>query len=107
MIVNSVLHTYSPDSAYRKISNWDGDLCVECGDGVDEDDSYRCEECGDTLCSDCGYNGDDGYLYCSRHRQSPAEAEEDDAPDDDCDEDEETVGSVLSGSDALQQGITN
>ena len=52
-LVSQVLHTYGRGSAYVELDHWDGVLCDECGDLVDDEDRYGCQQCGDTLCSSC------------------------------------------------------
>lgn len=52
-VVDSILNTYNPDSAYHKLENWWGAPCDSCGDSVDEDDLSCCCGCGDALCESC------------------------------------------------------
>ena len=52
-LVSQVLHTYGKGSAYVELDRWDGVLCDDCGDTMDEDDRYGCQRCDDTLCPSC------------------------------------------------------
>ncbi len=52
-IVNSILHTYNPDSAYTRMENWDGVTCNDCGRTMHVDDECSCEACSTTSCVDC------------------------------------------------------
>jgi len=52
-LVFQVLHTYGRGSAYVELDKWDGVLCDDCGDSMDEEESYGCQRCGRTLCSSC------------------------------------------------------
>lgn len=53
VLVSQVLYTYGRGSAYIEIDKWDGVLCDDCGDLVDDEDRYGCQGCGDTLCPSC------------------------------------------------------
>jgi hypothetical protein len=74
-VVNSVLHTYSSDSPFLALRDWDGPgevTCSECGDVIDADDARNCQHrrCGVTLCEDhanlCAVCGE---VFCGEHRR--------------------------------------
>jgi hypothetical protein len=52
-IVNRVLNTYNPSSAYVALSDWEGRGCSDCGEVVDPDDERTCGMCEVTLCGNC------------------------------------------------------
>jgi hypothetical protein len=53
MLVSQVLRTYGRGKAYIELDRWDGALCDDCGDVVDDEDRYGCQGCGNTLCPSC------------------------------------------------------
>lgn len=57
MLVDSLLKTYNPDSAYVKLGDWDPDYveyrCEACQDRMSEDDRTYCEDCGSDVCESC------------------------------------------------------
>ncbi len=64
-IVNSILHTYNPDSAYTRMEDWDGLMCNDCGRTMHTDDECSCEACSTTSCLDCTTGCTDcGDRYC-------------------------------------------
>ena len=64
-IVNSILHTYNPDSAYTRMEDWDGISCTDCGRTMHTDDECSCEACSTTSCLDCTTGCTDcGDRYC-------------------------------------------
>ena len=53
-LVNSVLNTYSPDSPYIALEDWDdSESCYDCGYRIDRDNAYYCDHCGNMYCEDC------------------------------------------------------
>ena len=52
-IVNRILNSYNPGSAYVALPDWDGVTCSDCGQSVDPDDVTECERCGSSLCQTC------------------------------------------------------
>ena len=52
-IINSVLHTYNPESPYVSLDDWNGCPCGDCGHLMHEDDRYTCEICEDCFCESC------------------------------------------------------
>jgi hypothetical protein len=52
-IVNRILNTYNPGSAYVSLSDWEGQPCTGCGDLLREDDETACARCSDVLCRNC------------------------------------------------------
>ena len=52
-LVMGILNTYSPDSPYVALENWDGTACYDCGYIVDSENSYYCEHCDNTFCEEC------------------------------------------------------
>jgi len=54
-IIYSTLIVYNDGSPYQRIELWfeQGLSCSECGEGMDEDNSYSCEDCGASLCESC------------------------------------------------------
>lgn len=53
LLIQSVLQTYNPNSAYVKLEQWNGTPCSDCSRSVDPEDSYSCNRCGNTLCDHC------------------------------------------------------
>jgi hypothetical protein len=58
-LVRSILNTYSPDSPYVSLDNWNGTACYDCGCTVTSEDSYYCEHCEHDYCGECS-------TYCRR-----------------------------------------
>jgi hypothetical protein len=52
-LVRSILNTYSPDSPYVSLADWEGQPCYECGYVMDSENSYYCESCENTFCEEC------------------------------------------------------
>jgi hypothetical protein len=52
-IVRSILNTYSPDSPYVRLDEWDGQACYECGYVTDGENSYYCSFCDQSFCEEC------------------------------------------------------
>ena len=52
-LVIGILNTYSPDSPYIALSDWDGYSCYDCGYTMSRDESYYCEQCSNDFCSEC------------------------------------------------------
>lgn len=52
-IVRSILNTYSPDSPYVSLDDWDGEPCYECGYVMSRDNSYYCSFCDRVFCEEC------------------------------------------------------
>jgi len=52
-IVRSILNTYSPDSPYVRLDEWDGQACYECGCVTDGENSYFCSYCENSYCEEC------------------------------------------------------
>jgi hypothetical protein len=52
-IARSILNTYSPDSPYVALHDWDGTTCYDCGYTTNSEDSYYCQYCEHDYCSDC------------------------------------------------------
>ncbi|HET6248080.1 MAG TPA: hypothetical protein VFE47_10320, partial [Tepidisphaeraceae bacterium] len=46
-LINRVLHTYNPSSAYVSLDAWDGRSCTDCGRSISSDDLYFCDACGE------------------------------------------------------------
>jgi hypothetical protein len=53
LMIQSTLQTYNPRSAYVTLDKWHGEICSDCSETVDPQDSYVCERCHCTLCSQC------------------------------------------------------
>lgn len=54
LIVDRILRTYNPASAYVSIDDWDdSSSCSACGGRVDHEESRYCDQCESTVCSDC------------------------------------------------------
>jgi len=58
-IVRSILNTYSADSPYVRLDDWDGRACYDCGRTMSSEDSYYCEHCEHDYCGECS-------TYCRR-----------------------------------------
>ncbi|MHC4582512.1 MAG: hypothetical protein ACYS14_13735 [Planctomycetota bacterium] len=58
-LVRSILNTYSPDSPYVSLDNWDGTTCYDCGYTMSSEDTYFCPSCEHDYCPDCS-------TYCRR-----------------------------------------
>jgi len=58
-IVRSILNTYSPDSPYVSLQDWDGRACYECGYTMSSEETYYCHHCEYDYCSECS-------TYCRR-----------------------------------------
>jgi len=52
-LVRSILNTYSPDSPYVRLDEWNGTACYECGYVTDDENSYYCSFCDETFCEEC------------------------------------------------------
>ena len=52
-IVEQVLLTYNPSSAYVAITNWEGSNCGECGCLTSSDETIECAGCEKSLCDSC------------------------------------------------------
>ena len=52
-LVTAVLNTYSPDSPFVRLDEWDGRPCYDCGYAMDEDSCYFCASCEHDICEDC------------------------------------------------------
>ena len=52
-IVQQVLGTYNPSSAYVQLSDWTGVQCRDCGFASSLDDSRDCSDCGSGICCEC------------------------------------------------------
>jgi hypothetical protein len=52
-LVSQVLRTYGKGSAFVELDRWEGAVCEECGDTMDEEDRYCCQHCDSTLCASC------------------------------------------------------
>ncbi len=70
-ILNSILETYNPDSAYVKIENWNRDSddyeeCNDCGDEISIEEATSCHKCSSSYCRDCVFecSGCQEY-YCA------------------------------------------
>jgi hypothetical protein len=59
ILVRSILNTYSADSPYVSLDDWDGRACYDCGRTVSGEDSYYCEHCEHDYCGECS-------TYCRR-----------------------------------------
>jgi hypothetical protein len=67
LLINQILHTYSPGHAFVDLCDWDEPPCSDCGQSVSEDDRCHCEGCSETLCRDCATMcAGCGYDFCSR-----------------------------------------
>jgi hypothetical protein len=64
-LIDRVLDTYNPGSAYRRIDDWHCVSCGDCDGSVHPDDTSTCDRCGRTLCSDCSCSCDGcGNTHC-------------------------------------------
>jgi hypothetical protein len=72
-IVRGILNTYSPDSPYVSLSEWEGEACYECGYTVDSENSYYCGFCDHTYCGECSTccRGCDETVCLSCSQQCP------------------------------------
>jgi len=52
-IVKNILNTYSPDSPYVPLSEWDGSPCYDCGYICNSDNHYYCSFCDHDYCEEC------------------------------------------------------
>jgi hypothetical protein len=52
-VVDRILKTYNPDSAYTSLEDWGGQSCRDCGDQVNSEDTYACTKCENEICTDC------------------------------------------------------
>ena len=52
-IVRSILNTYSADSPYVALHDWDGATCYDCGYTMSSENSYFCQYCENDYCADC------------------------------------------------------
>jgi hypothetical protein len=57
-LIDRMLQTYNPSSAYRRIDDWNSVSCGDCDGSVHPDDTSSCDRCGRTLCSDCACSCD-------------------------------------------------
>lgn len=72
-IVRGILNTYSPDSPYVSLDNWEGEACYECGHTVDSENSYYCGFCDHSYCEECSTccRGCDETVCLSCSQQCP------------------------------------
>ena len=54
-IVEQVLSTYNPSSAYVSLEDWEGSTCDRCGDMANSDDARECKGCESLICGGCVY----------------------------------------------------
>jgi hypothetical protein len=66
LAVNSVLHTYSGQSPYVSLNDWEGVPCADCGYSTNEDSRYYCDECGRDYCEECISQCDICQTTCCR-----------------------------------------
>ena len=52
-IVNQLLHTYNPGSAYIALEDWTGVTCESCGASIDADEQIRCSQTSEVVCREC------------------------------------------------------
>jgi hypothetical protein len=52
-LVDRVLKTYNPSSAYCSLDEWNELTCCDCGSLSDPDESYCCEKCESRTCDSC------------------------------------------------------
>ena len=52
-LVKSILNTYSPDSPYVSLSEWEGISCYNCGYTCGSDNGYFCNSCERDYCEEC------------------------------------------------------
>jgi len=62
-IIKSILNTYSPDSPYVALHDWDGTTCYDCGYTMNSEDTYYCQYCEHDYCPDCS-------TYCRNCEES-------------------------------------
>ncbi len=53
LLVQGVLNTYNPASAYVALEDWDGISCAECGSSCGRDELYYCPACHADFCESC------------------------------------------------------
>ncbi|HBL48269.1 MAG TPA: hypothetical protein DDZ90_33300 [Planctomycetaceae bacterium] len=53
LLVQQVLQTYNPGSAYVPLDRWWNTTCADCGDSVDHDESGPCSNCEHRICEYC------------------------------------------------------
>lgn len=54
LLVQQVLKTYNPTSAYAKLSRWNGGFeCPDCGTYTTDEDASSCERCQAEVCVEC------------------------------------------------------
>ena len=58
-LVRSILNTYSADSPYVSLDDWNGSPCYDCGRTMSSEDTYYCEHCEHDYCGECS-------TYCRR-----------------------------------------
>jgi uncharacterized Zn finger protein (UPF0148 family) len=88
-LVNRVLHTYNPGSAYVSLDDWDGQTCSDCGTTTSSlyhcghcesdfcDDCIRvCDRCRDSICIGCSVVNDDGNRLCPHCEEEQAKERE-------------------------------
>ena len=59
VLVRSILNTYSADSPYVRLDDWEGSACYDCGRTMSSEDTYYCEHCEHDYCGECS-------TYCRR-----------------------------------------
>ena len=66
-VVDRILKTYNPDSAYTSLEDWDtGITCHDCGDRTASDDVCSCARCEVDLCEQCTISCNDcSDRFCS------------------------------------------
>jgi hypothetical protein len=52
-MIRSILNTYSPDSPYIALHDWDGEPCYDCGYVINSENSYYCGFCDHGYCEEC------------------------------------------------------
>ena len=52
-LVERILQTYNPSSAFRRLGEWMHVMCENCGDEVSPESSILCSACEQTFCSHC------------------------------------------------------
>jgi hypothetical protein len=65
-LVNNVLQTYNPSSAYVSLADWHDRGCCDCGQLADSDDGDCCSVCESWVCDSCWFNCND----CDQHHCS-------------------------------------
>ncbi|MEZ6093457.1 MAG: hypothetical protein R3C03_04345 [Pirellulaceae bacterium] len=58
-LVEHVLGTYNPSSAYVTIRDWEGMTCGHCGHSADSDECRECAGCEAVICDECVYRCND------------------------------------------------